>query len=1285
METVTCPNCKSESVYFSKKKNQWICEDCEHSFEPITQIKPLRLFISYGRDEHAAMAVRLKHDLEQRGHFVWFDRERLKEGQDWETYIEAGLGHVSSGAGTGKMILLMTPHSVRKPSGYCLNELALALMRNLTVVPAMVVNCEPPLSICRIHWLDMRDCLPVDANAAEYQRRFDRLCLAIEEDQIEFEGFHLDLERLLEPLEFRADILALLKKFTGRQWVFAAINDWLAKRDATRVFWITGGPGIGKSAISAWLRENQPEIKAFHFCDNADEFKRDPLRLVRTLVYQLATQLPEFAERLKLLPVERILRDCRDPLTLFDKLLVQPLSRDFPVPARPVVILIDALDEAGGEGRNEIARFIAQEFSKTPVWLRLIVTSRPDPDVTVPLQGLSPYSLDASAPENNDDLRTYLRCELAEFLTDATDLEGAIEAILQRSEGGGFLYVRSVCEALVLGDLSLHRLDEFPQGLGGIYLRFFDAQFRAATDYNTIVRPALRLIVASREPLETRLLMRMMAWNLETLTYFRHLVGSLFPSSGRAERQTVQPYHRSIAEWITDPARAGNQYLIDVDDGHRALADAGWRAFGDGAAAMPAYFIAHLPEHLAAAGRIDDLCALLGDTAYIVRAWAVNPTSILRSWAAIEKTSDRRMTEAYDFIIKEPAAHDRDTLRVVAEILRDSSYPREELGLRQVLLERSRTDDRADDLVAAILDLGKCERIVGYTKEALAHYLEARDLATHSGNSAMLADSDFEIADLYRATSRFKEAEAAFVPLIEHYRKLGNWRAYARTVRKLMSVFREESKYEQAAELGNSALQSLPESVAPIATAEIHLAMWFDFRARRFWETGQAHLNRSRALIDRVPVASRDRDALRLHGEVLMEEAAALRSLRLPEKLEEAQHLRKRALAVFEEIGDYLDVCVALGSLAQVPKHQGNLSNYLACQQAKHAVALRSGRLQSIKSALHDVGFAHQLMTNFGEALRHYGECLKISEAPGFSTYSTRGNIADIHRLTGNFAESVRIYSELMAEADRVEFSKRVSRCTRLLFVAHFHLGDLEQANIHATKYLEWESEKRRDFKDYPTASALFRAELAVMRAEEGNNVSVGEVIAQVDHLCPMSPATHDLDEIAARVAMANAYIHVGELEAAEALLQPHDDVWAAGDHRRVRGTFLEARARLALNKGAAQQARSLGIEAQAILAERSNHGQATAALLVARAALAAGDLVEATRYLNMAREKFRSYGQPQRLAECQIVEAQLLVADGGDKTRASELVEEARQTCDRLGWRRLALWAANVAAEIRA
>src|SRR5258707_1320185 len=41
--------------------------------------------------------------------------------------------------------------------------------------------------------------------------------------------------------------------FAGRQWVLEKVAEWLGDSTAPRVLLITGEPGCGKTALSAWL------------------------------------------------------------------------------------------------------------------------------------------------------------------------------------------------------------------------------------------------------------------------------------------------------------------------------------------------------------------------------------------------------------------------------------------------------------------------------------------------------------------------------------------------------------------------------------------------------------------------------------------------------------------------------------------------------------------------------------------------------------------------------------------------------------------------------------------------------------------------------------------------------------------------------------------------------------------------------------------------------------------------------------------------------------------------
>src|ERR1700676_1132278 len=86
-------------------------------------------------------------------------------------------------------------------------------------------------------------------------------------------------------IDFTSYIIERTTDFTGREWVFQVINDWLADPDGTRFFLLKGEPGSGKTAISARLSQfadgtvSPPDglacltshfLSAIHFCSAGD-------------------------------------------------------------------------------------------------------------------------------------------------------------------------------------------------------------------------------------------------------------------------------------------------------------------------------------------------------------------------------------------------------------------------------------------------------------------------------------------------------------------------------------------------------------------------------------------------------------------------------------------------------------------------------------------------------------------------------------------------------------------------------------------------------------------------------------------------------------------------------------------------------------------------------------------------------------------------------------------------------------------------------------------------------
>jgi hypothetical protein len=333
----------------------------------------------------------------------------------------------------------------------------------------------------------------------------------------------------LKPIRSDARIYDLLRKgFFGRQWLFDAVEQWRITSAASpsplgglggervgvrgesqsRLFWITGDPGVGKSAFAAQLTHTRPDaVIAAQFVEWDKPDHRDARRVVRSLAFQLATRLPDYRKLLLTLP-EIAELDRKDPAELFDYLLANPLRSVIGGGRERQLIVIDALDEAGEAGRNPLVEMLARHATRLPDWLGLVVTSRPESAVQTPLQGLNPFVLDTRTDDNRSDLRNYLRRQLAPQLHDRPDADRIIEQILEKSEGV-FLCVERFCDDVHQNHLSLDRPEQFPQGLGGIFCQWFQRQFPDLEKYRQDVRPALRAILAAREPLPVEILQRL--------------------------------------------------------------------------------------------------------------------------------------------------------------------------------------------------------------------------------------------------------------------------------------------------------------------------------------------------------------------------------------------------------------------------------------------------------------------------------------------------------------------------------------------------------------------------------------------------------------------------------------------------------------------------------------------------------------------------------------------------------------------------------------------------------
>jgi WD40 repeat protein len=345
-------------------------------------------------------------------------------------------------------------------------------------------------------------------------------------------------------IDYTSFITDHTKDFTGREWVFAKIDAWLADPSSERVYLLVGGPGTGKSAILARLtqfsigqvssngfsRLTPGFLSYYHFCQAQHDATLNPLRLVEALSKQLANHYQVFAEaianagsqeikinaqqkigraadgsEIKNVVIESLSIGNLSARSAFDVLVRGPLEKlcvdGF---SDKIVVLVDSLDEARTwRDEENILTLLAETLDDSrdlPPNLRFVLASRPDERVLQTL-GLSPtLDLTADAPPNKQEVRLYASIRLAKAPLDA-NLRDRLADRLERSSEGNFLYARYVLDDWLARPQEITEESEtdLPAGLNEIYRKFLQRELaRENEKWEDRYQPLLGLLAVAR-------------------------------------------------------------------------------------------------------------------------------------------------------------------------------------------------------------------------------------------------------------------------------------------------------------------------------------------------------------------------------------------------------------------------------------------------------------------------------------------------------------------------------------------------------------------------------------------------------------------------------------------------------------------------------------------------------------------------------------------------------------------------------------------------------------------
>ncbi|KAG2141151.1 uncharacterized protein EDB93DRAFT_639803 [Suillus bovinus] len=208
-----------------------------------------------------------------------------------------------------------------------------------------------------------------------------------------------------------------------RMEILSQITDWVNRtgNDVQPVLWLSGPAGKGKSAIAHTIAKWFKDVGGLGLCycfDREQEAARRHEKIFSTIARDLADRDPEMRRALAdAVQNANDLKNTADITQQWQKLLIEPLGKSSGSTDKPIVIVIDALDESGGaETRRDLLRILAgkhrnpdvPKITDLPNNFRFIITSRPLGDIHNEfhdVRHIRQMSMDDIPPDSQSSLR----------------------------------------------------------------------------------------------------------------------------------------------------------------------------------------------------------------------------------------------------------------------------------------------------------------------------------------------------------------------------------------------------------------------------------------------------------------------------------------------------------------------------------------------------------------------------------------------------------------------------------------------------------------------------------------------------------------------------------------------------------------------------------------------------------------------------------------------------------------------------------------------------------------
>jgi hypothetical protein len=367
---------------------------------------------------------------------------------------------------------------------------------------------------------------------------------------------------------------------------------------STRIFWLNGLAGTGKTTVArsvAALVQEQHRLAAAFFFSRNDASTRDAAVVIPTIAYQLATRHLVFRPLICTALISD--PDVRDRAIAKQVQILLSNLAGSTAPTRPLLVIIDALDECNPGDREEdmeVLHHLIDTVVSLP-FLKLLVTSRVERNIKDMFASLHTTKLalhyDIEEHIVQSDIHTYFQRKFAE-LARTRHLQIPFPSREELSElvdraGTLFIFAATVFKYIADRDddplLRLQRTlrqtpNEVPYQYKALDMMYSHIICEAATTTGDPERHAydlhsvLATVIVSQESLPLSAIAGLADINEEETKVILQRLSSVFLVDNDSP---VRLYHPSFPDFITDSKRCRDgvqRFLVVPTEVHMTLA-----------------------------------------------------------------------------------------------------------------------------------------------------------------------------------------------------------------------------------------------------------------------------------------------------------------------------------------------------------------------------------------------------------------------------------------------------------------------------------------------------------------------------------------------------------------------------------------------------------------------------------------------------------------------------------------------------------------------------------------